>query len=200
MTEITASYLTEIRGRMREILKPSRYEHTLGVAYTAACMGMVHGVDPLRCELAGLLHDCAKNMTDEELLEACTEAGILLSDEEKALPQILHSIYGAYLAWEKYGISDAELRSAIRWHTTGKEEMSMLEKIIYIADFIEPLRDKASCLPEARKLAFTDPDACMYVILKNTVEYLEQSFVPVEKHTLKAYQYYKAIVSNKRGE
>lgn len=199
MTDITASFLTEIRGRMKEILKPSRYEHTLGVAYTAACMGMVHGVDPLLCELAGLLHDCAKNMTDEELLEACTDAGILLSEEEKELPQILHSIYGAYLVADKYGISDAEIQNAIRWHTTGKEEMSMLEKIIYIADFIEPLRDKASCLPEARKLAFTDLDACMYVILKNTVEYLEKNSVPVEKHTLKAYQYYKSILS-KRGE
>ncbi len=199
MTEITASYLSGIRDRMKEILKPSRYEHTLGVAYTAACMGMVHGVDPLRCELAGLLHDCAKNMTDEELLKACAGAGILLSDEEKALPQILHAVYGAYLVREKYKITDAELTSAVRWHTTGKEEMSMLEKIIYIADFIEPLRDKAECLPEARKLAFTDLDACMYMILKNTVEYLEKSFVPVEKHTLKAYQYYKEILS-KRGK
>ena len=194
MTEITAPYIAEIREQIKGQLKPSRYEHTLGVAYTAACMGMVHGEDPLRCELAGLLHDCAKNIPDEELLSACVSAGIPLSEEEIASPQLLHAIYGAYLCKEVFQIDEEDILNAVRYHTTGRQSMSMLEKIIYIADFIEPLRDKATCLREARKLAFTDIDRCMYEILVNTIEYLSDKGKPIEKHTLEAYNYFKAII------
>lgn len=179
-----------VREKLKVILDTPRYEHTLGVAYTAACMGMYWGEDPLTCELAGMLHDCAKNMTAEDLISGCHRVGIALSAEELASPQILHAIYGAVVAREAYGITDKKILSAIRFHTTGKANMTLLEKIIFIADFIEPLRSKAACLDEARKLAFQDIDRCMALILKETLNYLKESGKPVEVHTKEAYNYY----------
>ena len=97
------------------------------------------------------------------------------------------------------GIEDEEILSAINYHTTGKCEMSLLEKIIYIADYIEPMRYKASRLPEIRKIAFQDLDECMYEILKDTLEYLEEdSAEDIEPTSREAYIYYKEL-HNKRN-
>lgn len=194
MNSVSIEQIIEIREKVRSDLSPSRFEHTLGVAYTAACMGMIYNEDPLKCELAGLLHDCAKNMTDEELIFGCKNAGISLSREELLSPQIIHSIYGAWLAETKFGIKDEDIINAVRYHTTGRASMSVLEKIIFIADFIEPLRTKAPCLREARHLAFRDIDRCMHLILVDTFEFLNNSGKPVEEKTIEAYNYFKAII------
>ena len=94
---------------------------------------------------------------------------------------------------------DEEILSSITFHTTGKPEMSTLEKIVYIADYIEPMRYKASRLPEIRKLAFEDLDECMYEILKDTLEYLEEdSADDIEPTSKEAYIYYKEL-HNKRN-
>lgn len=190
MTKVTLDILIRTREEMQKRLKPSRYEHTLGVAYTASCLGMKYGVDPLLCELCGLLHDCAKNIPDPELQAKCEEAGIELTEGEKTSPQLWHAAFGAYLVKEEFGFTDPDMIHSVRYHTTGRPGMSMLEKIIYIADFIEPLRDKASCLNKARELAFLDIDKCMDLILSETVKYLEGCNVSIEKNTLLAYKYY----------
>lgn len=194
MSGLTVEYVAQIRDRVRQDLSPERFEHTLGVAYTAACMGMIWGQDPLECELAGLLHDCAKSFTHEELIRDCGEAGITLSEDELLSPQIIHSIYGAWLVESRYGITDDNIINAVRYHTTGRISMSLLEKIIFISDFIEPLRTKASCLKEARNLAFRDIDRCMYLILMDTFEYLDSAGKHIEKNTVEAYNYFKAIM------
>jgi len=191
---LTIEYISQIRDRIRKELNPERYEHTLGVAYTAACMGMIWGADPLECELAGLLHDCAKNMSYEDLIKGCEEAGIPLTQEELSSPQIIHAIYGAWLVEFRYGINDEDIINAVRFHTTGRVSMSLLEKIIFISDFIEPLRTKAACLKDARNLAFKDIDRCMHLILVDTFEYLDSAGKHVEKNTVEAYNYFKAII------
>lgn len=190
----TIETISDIREKIRKELTPERFEHTLGVAYTAACMGMIYGEDPMKCELAGLLHDCAKNMTNEELINGCKSAGILLTHDELLSPQIIHAIYGAWLVKEKYGIDDPDIINAVRYHTTGRASMSILEKIIFIADFIEPLRTKAPCLKDARSLAFKDIDRCMHFILVDTFEYLDGAGKHIEKNTVDAYNYFKAII------
>lgn len=194
MNTVDINLIVQIREQMKKELLPDRYEHTLGVAYTAACMGMVYNEDPLKCELAGLLHDCAKNMSEEELISACRTAGIRLSREELLSPKIIHSIYGAYLVKARYGIDDEDIINAVRYHTTGRPSMSTLEKIIFISDFIEPLRTKAGCLKDARKLAFKDIDRCMHLILVDTFEFLNSAGKHVEKNTVDAYNYFKAII------
>ena len=151
----------------------------MGVMYTSACLAMVHGYDIKDAQVSGLLHDCAKCIPNKKKLKMCSEHNIPVSDFERSHPFLLHSRLGAYIAHEKYGIDDQEILSAINYHTTGRREMSLLEKIIYIADYIEPMRYKASRLPEIRKLAFEDLDECMYEILKDTLEYLEEDSADV---------------------
>ena len=124
-----------------------RYEHTLGVSYTAMALAMRYGQDLDQAELAGLLHDCAKYFNDEEIIKKCRKHGIEVSEAELRAPAVLHAKYGAWLAKNRYGVSDPEILSAIRWHTTGRANMTTLDKIIYVADYIEPRRDKAPDLP-----------------------------------------------------
>ena len=93
----------------------------------------------------------------------------------------------------KYKVEDPEILSAITWHTTGKENMTLLEKIIYIADYIEPARNKAPHLTRLRKLAFTDIDECMYEILKDSMAYLSENPKTMDPMTEQAYQFYEAL-------
>ena len=185
-------YISGIREQVKKELGPARYEHTLGVAYTAACMAFQFGEDPLKAELAGILHDCAKCYPHEEQIRICREAGIPLSSEELASPAVIHAICGKYLAAARYGIDDQDLLNAIGSHTTGRPAMSRLEKIIYIADFIEPLRSEAPNLSEMRKLAFQDLDECMYRILMSTIDYLNGRGVPVVPATMDAFLWFRA--------
>lgn len=191
-TGYSIDHIAGIRERVKKELKPARYEHTLGVAYTAACMAFLYGEDPLKAELAGILHDCAKCYPHEEQIRICHEAGIGLSEAELASPAVIHAICGRYLAEKVYGITDEDLLNAIGSHTTGRPAMSRLEKIIYIADFIEPLRSEAPNLPEMRKLAFQDLDECMYQILMSTIEYLNGRGAPVVPATMDAFLWYRA--------
>lgn len=190
----TIGEIAEIRDKMKTRLKPGRFEHTLGVAYTAASLGMIWEEDISKCLMAGMLHDCAKNMTEAELIQSCSDADIALTEEELASPQIIHSIYGAYLSETYYGITDGDVISAVRYHTTGRAAMSLLEKIIFIADFIEPLRNEAGCLKEARNLAYKDIDRCMCLILANTIEYLDRTGKAVESKTKEAAEYYSTVL------
>lgn len=172
------------------VMNEHRYAHTVSVSIIAAILGTLYGEDAEKCELCGLLHDAAKGIPETELILLCEKNGVELSEGEKAAPKVIHAPYGAYLARVKYGIEDADILNAIRFHTTGRENMSTLEKIIYIADFIEPGRREAECLYEARRAAFTDLDRCMAVILKNTVQYLKGRGQRIEEHTLSAYRFY----------
>ena len=98
---------------------------------------------------------------------------------------------------EKYGIHDRDIINAILKHTTGSCDMTMLEKIIYVADYIEPNRKKAKNLPVIRKMAFEDIDLALYTILKDTVEYLKVKNTKIDNTTLKAYEYYKKIIAER---
>ena len=110
---------------------------------------------------------------------------------EEKNPSLLHAKLGAYMAETAYGVEDPEILSAIKWHTTGKPDMSMLDIIIYMADYIEPNRDKAPDLANLRKLAFEDIDECLYAILESTVAYLKQKDAVIDPMTEETYLYYK---------
>ncbi len=162
--------------KLKKHLDEERYVHTLGVMYTAAALAMAHGCDLEKAQTAGLLHDCAKCIPNEKKLKLCEKKNIPVSEIEEKAPFLLHSKLGVYIARKKYEVEDKEILSAIRWHTTGRPEMTQLDKIIYLADYIEPGRDKAPNLDKVRRLAFEDLDACMYEVLKDTLDYLgEQS-------------------------
>ena len=162
--------------KLKKYLDKDRYIHTLGVMYTAAALAMAHDYDMEQAQMAGLLHDCAKCIPNKKKLKICKKQNIGISSIEKNNPFLLHAKLGAYIAKEKYQIEDEEILSAIRWHTTGKEAMSELEKIVYIADYIEPGRNKAPRLSWIRKMAFEDLDEGMYYILKDSLSYLGKLF------------------------
>lgn len=181
-----------IRHKLKKKLDPMRYEHTLGVSFTAAALAMRWGGDLRQAELAGLLHDCAKYCTEGELIAKCREHGVPLSEEELKSPAVIHGKYGRYLAETKFGISDEDILNAISYHTTGCPDMSLLEKIVFLADYIEPGRDRAPELPAVRRLAFEDLDACMRKVLSDTVRYLEKKGTHIHKDTLEAERYYSS--------
>lgn len=189
--------LKNIKKELKSSLDKNRYEHTLGVAYTAMCLAMKYEVDLDKAELAGLLHDCAKCIPDEKKLKKCYEHNINISEIEKEQPYLLHSKLGAFIAMDKYDIHDKDIINAILKHTTGTADMTMLEKIIYVADYIEPRRNKATNLPLLRKLAFEDIDMTVYIIMKDTVEYLKNKNTKIDDTTLKAYIYYETLISNR---
>ena len=182
------------RKQLKSKLDPMRYEHSLSVSYTCMALAMRYGYEIGRAELAGLLHDCAKRYGDSELIVKCRKHGLELTEGEKKAPAVIHARYGAWMAEHKFGIQDDEILSAIRCHTTGKPQMGMLDKILYIADYIEPRRNKASNLEQMRYLAFQDLDQTMYEILAGTLEYLKKKEADVDPMTQCAYEYFSKIV------
>ena len=181
------------RKQLKSKLDPMRYEHSLSVSYTCMALAMRYGYDIGRAEMAGLLHDCAKRYGDSELIVKCQKHGLELTDGEKKAPAVIHARYGAWIAEHKFGIRDGEILSAIQCHTTGKPQMGMLDKILYIADYIEPRRNKASNLTQMRYLAFQNLDQTMYEILAGTLEYLKKKKADVDPMTQCAYEYFKEI-------
>ena len=192
--------IQRIRRILSEKLDPGRYEHTLGVSFTCAALAMAYGQDIDKAEMAGLLHDCAKRYPDSVLIEKCKKNGVRLTEGELNSPAVVHAKYGRYLAVKKYGITDEDILNAISYHTTGREGMSMLEKIVYVADYIEPRRYTASDLPEIRRLAFKDLDLCMYRILEGTVGYLKAKRSRRAPDTLKARDHFRKLLDNRGSD
>ena len=172
-------------------LDTERYEHTLGVMYTAASMAMRYDEDVEKALLAGLLHDCAKCISGENKIKLCNKYHLSVSEVEKKNPSLLHAKLGAFLADKKYHIKDKDVINAIASHTTGCPNMTLLDKIIYIADYIEPGRKELPNMAEVRKLAFTDINECLYRILEDSLVYLNSKNISVDPMTEKTYLYYK---------
>ena len=187
----------EIRKSLKKKLDPIRYEHTLGVAYTCQALAMRYEYDLQKAELAGLLHDCAKRFDNETMLSKCQKREIPMTDGELRDPTLLHAKLGAWYAREKYGIEDQEILTAIECHTTGKVNMNLLDKILYVADYIEPNRYKASELPEMRKLAFMDLDLACLSIMESILKYLESTNCPIDTTTIEACEDMRRFVEEK---
>ena len=182
---------SKTKKTLRKYLDRDRFEHSEGVMYTAAALAMRYGEDLEKAQIAGILHDCAKCMPDSKKLKICEKNHIEITEAEKMSPFLLHAKVGAYIAKAKYDIEDTEILDAIACHTTGKPAMTLLEKIIYISDYIEPMRNKASNLEEVRKMAFVDLDEALFKILSDTLVYLEKSSKKMDPMTMQTYEYYR---------
>ena len=186
-----SSEIDKIQEDMAEELDTKRFWHTLGVANTAAALAMRYDVDMTTAYVAGLLHDCAKCISDKKKLSICKKNQIPVSETEQQNPSLLHAKVGAFLASDKYDIKDNNIINAIKYHTTGRPGMSDLEKIIYIADYIEPGRNKAPNLNEIRHLAFIDKEQALLKILEDSLFYLNDSQQEIDLTTQETYEYYK---------
>lgn len=191
--------IKKVRKKMEKIMDAHRFEHTLGVTYTAACLAMRYNVDIVKAQMAGLLHDCAKCMTNEKRILICKKHNIQMNSAEIENPLLLHAKVGSYIAMEEFNIHDEDIINAILNHTTGRPAMTMLEKIIYIADYIEPGRKQAPNLAEIRKVAFLDLDKSLLMILKDTLEYLKSTNNTVDPMTQKTYDYYCSHKTDEGG-
>ncbi len=181
----------DIQDSLRKELKNKRFLHTLGVEYTSVCLAMKYGEDLKKADLAGLLHDCAKEFSDKKLLKICRKNNEAVSAVEEKNPFLLHGKAGACMARDIYEVTDETILNAIRYHTTGRPDMTLLEKIVFTADYIEPGRDHAPHLDELRKLAFEDLDRAVYEILEQTLSYLKESGGEIDEQTVTTRDFYR---------
>ena len=144
----------EMRALLEKSLKTSRYQHSLGVAETAVFLARRFGVDEEQAQVAGLLHDCAREFRNEDLIAEAEKRLIMVGNIERQMPLLLHAYVGSRLVTEKYGVSDHAVEQAIWRHTVGGAKMTKLDKIIWFADMIEPNRDYPG-VEELRSLAKT---------------------------------------------
>ncbi|MFI3172106.1 MAG: bis(5'-nucleosyl)-tetraphosphatase (symmetrical) YqeK [Eubacteriales bacterium] len=179
-----------IQEELSEKLEKNRYNHTLGVMYTAAALAMKEKISIEEAMLAGLLHDCAKTMKVKEQYKKCELYGIELTETEQQNGALIHAKLGAYLASTVYEVKNNAIQDAIAHHTTGVPGMSTLEKIIYVADYIEPNR-KLPKVDELRELAFNNLDAALYMQLELSIEHLEHENKVIDPMTKSTYEFYK---------
>lgn len=180
--------LSWLRERAREYLEPRRVSHVAGCESEAVSLARRWGEVPERAATAAILHDITKKFRFEEQLHLCREYGMICSNGELEHPRILHAITGAALAKARFGVSDA-VAGAIRWHTTGRPDMTLLEKILYLADYIEPTRDFPG-VEGPRALAYRDLDAALALALRNTLDELRELGEEPFIDTVEAYRWY----------
>lgn len=165
-------------------LSAHRFRHTLSVAETAVVLAARFGVNPVHAHLAGLLHDCAKGLDASALTALIRSGGISADEYEISMPALLHAPAGEALARQQYHINDNAVLSAIRWHTTGRRNMTRLEKVIYLADMIEPEREEYPGLSDLRQLAETDLDAAVYRAAARSVDFILERGKKMHPRTL----------------
>ncbi len=147
MTLTGENTLAELRERIRPYLKENRYAHTLEVEKEAVRLGTIYLPERIpSLRVAALLHDITKAQPYEKQLQICEKYGIILSGSDAASPKVLHAITGAAFAADVFSdVTDEEILGGIRWHTTGRDGMTVFESLIYLADFIEPTRTFEDC-------------------------------------------------------
>lgn len=177
----------EIMDYLRERLNPRRYAHSIGVMDTAVKMAKIYGADFNKAKIAGLVHDCAKNMSDQELMNCASKYNIKLNDILRKSPSLLHGPVGAFIAKELFDI-DEDIFDAIYYHTTGKPNMQLLTKIIYLADYIEPTRNFPG-VEKLRELAFQDLNSGLIFAFNNTIKFVIEKNGLIDCKTVEARNY-----------
>ena len=169
-----------LKGRLQE----KRLKHSLGVMDMAQRLAKRYNVDEEDAKIAGLLHDCAKNMSNQELIEYCKNNGIAIDDVKMQSPGILHADVGADIAKKNFNVSD-EVAESILFHTLANETMTDLDKIIYISDLIEEGRELEG-LEKIREMAFVDLDRALVMALEYCMENVKQVGKKVHKQSVDA--------------
>lgn len=133
----------EILTILTNELQPARFRHSRDVCQTAVRLAEHWDADIEKCRIAGILHDCARNLKGQELLKTARNFGLIPNEFELIQPALIHASLGALIAEKRFGVTDPEVLQAIRRHTTGSTNMTKMDKIIYLADCIEPGRHYA---------------------------------------------------------
>lgn len=169
-------------------LSPPRYRHSQGVASYAAELALKYRGEVGKAKLAGLLHDYARDLPDEELLTLAGKAGLITCEVERRLPVLLHGPVGAYLIQRELGLDDKEILQAISRHTVGSADMTLLDKIIYLADALEPGR-RYPGVELLRRLAEEDLDKALLKALESSISYVLEKGQLLHPATVEARNY-----------
>ncbi|MBQ3823852.1 MAG: nicotinate (nicotinamide) nucleotide adenylyltransferase [Clostridia bacterium] len=188
-----------IKKELSSSLSARRYYHSLGVMNTAGELAARYGADVEKARLAGLIHDCTKEYTREEHMAVIKRENIIIPDDEIGVDKLLHSHTGAAEARRRFGIEDEEILDAIRCHTAGKANMTLFEKILFIADFIDPSREYRG-VENLRKTAFRDIDAAMLECTSYSVKDLAARRKTIALNTVYAYNEAAALMAKKKAE
>ncbi|SDE72860.1 bis(5'-nucleosyl)-tetraphosphatase (symmetrical) YqeK [Sporomusa acidovorans] len=161
----------QIIDKLSVVLSTKRLQHSLGVSQSAAQLADRFGENVEKAKFAGVLHDCARGLASSTLLQKAASFAIVVNDVERCQPTLLHAPVGAYLAKNEYGVDDPQIFRAIMLHTTGGRDMTVLDKIIYLADCIEPSRDFPG-IDKLRSLAFADLDKAVLAAFDQSLHYV----------------------------
>lgn len=181
--------IEEMKLYLKDNLKQNRYNHTLGVVETAKKLAEINGISIEKAEIAAFAHDVAKNLSLEKMQSIIDKNNLELTNTEKENSNLWHSIIAPIEARNKLEIDNEEILDAIRWHTTGKENMSILTKIIYIADMIEPGRDFPG-VEKIRQTTFENLDAGVLLGLTESMKDLLNRNLIIDLNTIKARNYF----------
>lgn len=185
-----------LREKGYACLKPKRVPHVAGAEQEAVRLARCWGEDEGDAAEAAILHDITKKLDLTEQLRLCQRYGIITDNLESVSEKLLHARTGAAYAKDRFGVS-ARVESAIRWHTTGRAEMTTLEKILYLADYIEPTRHGFAGLEQLRKAAYEDLDGAMALALNMSWMEIQEKGVPFHKNSADAKKYYEALCKSK---
>ncbi len=186
-------WLREVSYKMHKV---KRIPHVTGTEQEAEKLALHYGEDAEDAKTAAILHDITKKLELSQQLILCERYGIMVDNAERRSEKLLHSKTGAYLSREEFGVSD-RVFDAILWHTTGRAGMSLLEKIIYLADYIEPTR-KFDGLEELRSLAYKDIDLAMLLGLKLSEQDLKERGVFLHPKSKEAVKYFEELIASRR--
>lgn len=186
---------SQMQEKLKGMLTEKRFRHSLGVMDSAVHLAKLFGESEEKARIAGLLHDCAKDI-DKALMPAmCEELGVELDAVKREQRSLIHADLGAKLVQTEFGVSDADVISAIRYHTLGRPNMTALEKILYIADFIEPNRKDFPGLSEIRELAELDLDLAMLTAVNASIRYVRSQNKVLHEQSLQTQAYYQKLAS-----
>lgn len=188
--------LEEYRKTVCQRLSRKRYEHSLNVAEEAVRLARKYGADPYKAEVAGVLHDSMKETPAEAQLQWIRDFGIILDKVEQKSEKLLHAISGMVFAQKACGVEDADVLGAIRFHTTARPGMTLLEKVLYVADFVSEDRDYDG-VEVMRERAGQGLEIAMFEGLAYTIHDLAARGLPIHENTVGAYN--ELIVSGVGG-
>ena len=190
--QLFLKYNEEVRNVLKD--DEDRYWHSVSVSLTAQNLADVYGANKDNCMVAGILHDYCKCMSINEMLLMCEKYNVELSDEDKQADGCIHGFLAAKICKDKFNIND-EVYNAIYYHTCGRPNMTILEKIIYVSDFIEPLRRFRDRVEEVRKMAYINIDKAVVLSSEMGLKHLKVTNKFIHSNTQKTIEYYKKLIN-----
>lgn len=185
-----------LKKRLSKLLPDERYKHSINVEKTSRELALHHAVPENKAVIAGLFHDVGRSIEKDGYIKKALEFGLEIDDVERFEPKLLHSKIGAFIAGRDFNISDKDILNAIENHTTGREGMSELEKVVYLADHIEADRIYKG-VDEVRSLAYINMDMAIIKSTTLMIQNLMEKGLPVHPKMLKARNFYTVRQNNK---